>query len=308
MSLPQASTSDPSTTPLDPSTLPLDYHGESHLPLGTTRKRAAVSDRALFKVLRSKGMVTQEEHYMTMAQSLNPVISRSKPDKLGVITKRAITSLENTVASRVAKRFSELAGGNRAVADHLEALGEKAPKEVQAVARALKLKHNAKKPLAEVIANCGASLLTVMRHYANGAVALAHTEAVIEMHQQLPAVVRDVMRHALDQPGICQQCSGAGKFRRRSIDKKATLPCPICKGTGTGLVASPHKEWAAKAVLNATNITKPASEVNVAVGVNIQAGKGYAERMLDMADRTLYGKDEVVDAEVVPPAELPGGE
>jgi len=107
---------------------------------------------------------------------------------------------------------------------------------------------------------------------------------------------------------VCQTCLGTGGVRAKSTDSKETQECPSCQGQGTTLISSPHKEWAAKAILNATGVEKmkAGSEVNVAVGINMAKGKSYSERVIDMADRLLHGQEEgddkagdVVEAEVV---------
>jgi hypothetical protein len=259
-------------------------------------------DSQVFRFACKKYRLTGDRKYKMIAKTLNPVVAMSGRDKLGRIEKTALMGLKDNSARRVALRFEEIAGGNESIAEHLEALGEKLPKKLAPLVGALRAPENAHKPLPTILAETGCSLLATMKQYANGAVQLAQTESVIEMHRQLPAVVRDVVRHALDSPGVCQQCSGAGMVRNKSTDKKATKVCVLCGGTGSTLQSSPHKEWAAKAVFNATGLEQKGkgTEVNVAVGVNVASGKGYAERMLDMADRTLYGKEEdVVEGEVV---------
>jgi len=173
---------------------------------------------------------------------------------------------------------------------------------------ALALRGAPKTGLAKILANEQASLIQAMKWYAKGAVELAQIDAAIEMHRNLPPVVKDIARHALDQEGVCQQCLGTGTQRAKSTDSKETLECRLCRGSGTMRVSSPHKEWAAKAILNATGVEKQraGSEVNVAVGINVAGGKSYSERVIDMADRLLHGQEEgsdkagdVVEAEVV---------
>lgn len=235
-------------------------------------------------------------------------MARSKRDKLGAITLRKMSGPDNNAAYRTAKEFEERAGGKEAVAEKIEALGDQAPTEMRELAKALR----AEKPqraLAAVLAERKVSLLRTMQTYQKGCVELAQLDAAIEMHRNLPAVVKDISRHALDQPGVCQQCLGTGSLRAQSNHSKETLECKFCQGTGEVLVSSPHKEWTAKAILNATGVEKkaPGTAVNVAVGVNMAEGKSYSERIVDLADRTLYAQDEAegtpeeapVDAEVV---------
>lgn len=243
-------------------------------------------------------------------RGLNSVRSRSRRDKLGAITIREMSGPDNNVAYRTAKEFEARAGGKAAVAEKIEAVGDLAPADMRELAKAIR-SAKPRETLATVLARQKVSLLKTMQAYQKGCVELAQLEAAIEMHRDLPAVVKDISRHALDQPGVCQQCLGTGTLRAQSNHSKETKECPMCSGTGRALVSSPHKEWAAKAILNATGQEKkaPGSQVNVAVGVNVADGRSYSERIIDLADRTLYAQDKEkddgeapVDAEVVPDA------
>jgi hypothetical protein len=223
---------------------------------------------------------------------------------MGAITIREQSGPDNNAAYRTAKEFEARAGGKEGVAEKIEALGDQAPADMRQLARAIRAAEP-RKALSTILAEQKTSLLKAMRTYQKGCVELAQLEAAIEMHRNLPAVVKDISRHALDQPGVCPQCLGTGTLRAQSNHSKETRTCMACDGTGGALVSSPHKEWAAKAVLNATGIERkaPGSQVNVAVGVNVDGGKSYSERVIDMADRVLHSQEEpardVVDAEVV---------
>jgi hypothetical protein len=239
-------------------------------------------------------------------RGLNPVVAKSRRDRLGAVTLRKFSGPDNNAAYRTAKEFEERAGGREGVAEKIEALGDTAPAEMRELAKALRAE-KPKKALSTILAERKVSLLRTMQTFQKGCVELAQIEAAIEMHRNLPPVVKDISRHALDQPGVCQQCLGTGTLRAKSTDNKETLSCRFCNGTGEALVSSPHKEWAAKAILNATGVERkaPGSQVNVAVGVNMAEGKSYSERVIDMADRVLHAQEpaapapDVVDAEVV---------
>ncbi len=235
--------------------------------------------------------------------------TKSRKDKLGAITVRKFSGPDNNAAYRTAKEFERRAGGTGDIAEKLEALGDTLPKPMRDLA--LALRGAPKAGLAKVLADGQSSLIQAMKWYAKGAVELAQIDAAIEMHRNLPPVVKDIARHALDQEGVCQQCLGTGTQRLKSTDSKETLQCKMCVGTGRCLISSPHKEWAAKAILNATGVEKQkGQEINVAVGIHMAGGKSYSERVIDMADRLLHGQAEgdekagdVVEAEVVKEAQ-----
>lgn len=232
--------------------------------------------------------------------------TKSRKDKLGAITVRKFSGPDNNAAYRTAKEFERRAGGTGDIAEKFEALGDGLPKPMRILAKALRAAP--KTGLVKILATEQASLIQAMKWYARGAVELAQIDAAIEMHRNLPPVVKDIARHALDQEGVCQQCLGTGTQRQKSTDSKETQECKLCQGAGMLLVSSPHKEWAAKAILNATGVEKQkaGSEINVAVGINVAGGKSYSERVIDMADRLLHGQEagddkagDVIEAEVV---------
>lgn len=259
-----------------------------------------LSDRDLYDALRAN-------QHPDMARMLNPIVAKSRKDRLGAIVLREQSGPDNTSALRVAKEFEERAGGLEGVAAKIEAIEpDQRPEGVKDLPAILRDPKNAGKHLYRVLAEQQVSLLTVMKTYAKGAVELAQVEAAIEAHRGMPAIVKDLVRNALDRTGVCSVCLGVGLVRNKSTDHKETLMCPVCEGTGTRIVSSPHKEFAAKTVLEMTKQIgqTPGTQVNVAVGINMAGGKSYAERMIDAADKVLYGRD-VVDAEVTKPKELP---
>ncbi len=259
-----------------------------------------LTDRQLFDALRANG-------HGELSKELNPIVAKSRRDGLGAIVVREHSGADNTAALRVAKEFEERAGGLEGVAEKLEAVDpDTLPVPLKPLPALLRDPKNAGKQLYKILAEQQVSLLSVMKTYAKGAVEMAQVEAAIEAHRGMPAIVKDLVRNALDSTGVCRVCLGVGQVRNKSTDKKETLVCPGCFGTGQIIFSSPHKEFAAKTVLEMTKQIgqTPAHQVNVAVGINVAGGKSYAERMIDAADKVLYGRD-VVEAEVVKPKELP---
>lgn len=264
-----------------------------------THDGSGISDRTLHDALSAKG-------YVTLAQKMNPIKAKSRKDKLGQIALRKMTGPANNAAYRTAREFETRTGGIAGLAEKLEALGDQLPKDQLRLARALR--DQPRRGLAQILAEQQVSLIQTMKSYAKGCVELAQVDAAIEMHRGLPAVVKDIVRHALDTEEVCFTCVGTGTLREKSTDNKEKLPCKSCRGTGRVLTSSQHKEWAAKAVLNATGqagekVPQTAVQVNVAVG----GGRSYAERVIDLADRVLHGQkdqagpveDGIVEGEVV---------
>lgn len=227
---------------------------------------------------------------------------RSKRDALGAITVRSISGLDNNAAARTAKEFEQKAGGRDQVAEKLEALGDQLPGGLKGLAKAIRSAPK-RDSLAKIIARERASLVQTMKWYAKGCIELSQIDAAIETHQNMPAIVRDMVRHALDQPGICQQCSGTGALREKSTDRKAKLKCEMCDGTGKTLVSSAHKEWTTKALLRTSGLEpqQGGTNVNVAVGVSMAGGKAYGERVIDLADRVLHGQEGRKEPEAAEP-------
>ncbi len=272
---------------------------------GKTRERrlrrqveddSSITDKEFFQIVKAKG-------YTQLARLLDKKRAVSRKDELGMIVYREFSGGENNRALRTAKEFEKSAGGNANILEKLEANEKELPKDVKELLPALRDPANAKRPLPVLLAENRTSLARVMRWFTKGAVEMSQLEAAIEAHTHLPAVVKDIVRHSLDQAGVCDMCLGSRKVRNKSTDKEPTLPCPKCAATGQVLVSSEHKEWAAKAVLNMTGMEKGGNgtQVNVAVINNLATGKSFAERMVDLGDRALYGKleDEAIDAEVV---------
>jgi hypothetical protein len=84
--------------------------------------------------------------------------------------------------------------------------------------------------------------------------------------------------------------------------KKLSLKCPTCKGTGKTLVSSEHKRWAAQTALEMSQVL-PEKQPLVAVQqnqTNVIGGQGgLLEKMSQTADKILYDRPDIVDAEAV---------
>lgn len=261
---------------------------------GSREALKGLPDRTLYDALKVNG-------HGELAKELNPITARSRKDDLGAIVLRAHSGVDNTSAARVAKEFEDRAGGVMGVAEKLAAVEEHLPGGLKGLAAKLSDPANAGKRLYRILAEEKVSLLGVMKGYVKGCVELAQIEAAVEAHRGMPAIVKDLVRHAIDgDPRVCGTCMGTGSVRAKSSDNKEKVMCPSCEGEGALVKISPHKEFAAKTILEITKqLETGKGGVNVAVGINLAAGgKSYAERMIDAADKVLYGKKEdVIDVE-----------
>lgn len=235
----------------------------------------------------------------------NVVVKRSKKDALGSLSLQRYTGVTRNKAAKVIRKFErELTGGKDDIIEKMEALEGKGEltKEQFSVLDQLKKKPNI--TLERAIVEAGARPLSVMDAYARGCVALSKMQALIVAHQGLPAVVRDLFRHAIDGTSICDVCVGAGAVPLRPGAEKLTQSCPRCLGKGA-VFASPSelKEFAVQKILEVTKMTEkngPTVNVQTNVGVKVNGSGSVLEKMSLLADEVLYGKRETpIDAEII---------
>ena len=228
------------------------------------------------------------------------IIKRSRKDGVGEIQVRRMTGLVSNDALHIVRRFERVAGGKPDIAEKLGAVAETLRPEEK---HFLELVSNPKlkKGVAHLIAEAGARPTAVMEAYARGAVLLGKVEAAILAAHEQPTIVKDLVRHAIDQQGLCDVCVGSGMVKGRPNSKKEDHPCPSCQGNGATLVSSKHKEFSMEKLLQINKmIPKEGSTINVQTNVGIKVGGGnFAERMLKASDEVLYGRKDVIEAEVV---------
>ena len=231
------------------------------------------------------------------------IVKRSRKDGIGEIQVRRMTGLVSNDALRIVRRFERVAGGKVDIAEKLAAVVDTLRPEER---HFLELVSNPrlKKGVAHLIAEAGAKPTAVMEAYARGAVSLGKVEAAILAAQEQPAIVKDLVRHAIDQQGLCDTCVGSGRVKGRPNSKREDALCPACQGNGSTLVSSKHKEFSMEKLLQINKmIPKEGSTINVQTNVGIKVGGGnFAERMLKASDEVLYGakvQGKVVQAEVV---------
>lgn len=233
---------------------------------------------------------------------MNKEIARSRKGKVGQIVVHSLSGIHKNAAARTAQRFeNELTGGREDIIEKLEASGT-----VSAPVERLKdlLIANPRWSFARACAEAKADLGMAIDSYARGAIALNKLATVVEMYKEMPNLLRDLMRHAIDQEETCQTCFGVGLVKGRPDATKLTLKCPSCRGTGTSKVASAYKQFAMQKALELARVL-PEKQPLVAVqqnqmNVTHSSESGLLEKMSKTADEILYGgRSAAVDAEIV---------
>jgi len=160
--------------------------------------------------------------------------------------------------------------------------------------------------LARAIAEAGADVALVLDTYAKGALALKKMETVLGIYKEMPHLMRDLARHAIDQEEDCDVCLSVGKVTAMAKGVNLTKTCPKCKGSGKSLASSEHKQFAMSKLLDISEIApkKGGLALNVNQAVQVNAGGGGNDllaRMSKAADEVLYSRPptDVVDGEVV---------
>lgn len=229
------------------------------------------------------------------------VIKRSRKGKAGQIVVRALSGVQNSGATALARKLeNELSGGREDVLEKLQASGTSNP-SIQKLVQIYE--SNQKFSLARAIAEAKADVAVVLDSYAKGALALKKMETVLSIYKEMPHIMRDLMRHAIDEEETCGVCFGAKVVAARAGAKKLSQTCPRCKGTGVSRSSSEHKEFAVQKVLEMSEMLPKkqgvAVNVNQAVQVNAGGNSDLLARMSKAADEVLYHRPTVVDAEVV---------
>jgi hypothetical protein len=219
------------------------------------------------------------------------VVAQTPQSNIGAITVTKMGGVKDTATARVLRKL-ELKTGREALIDAFAATENLSPAATRL--RDL-LGRDKRASLAFLTAKTGTSPSEVLGIYARGMAQLKKNEALIETYSQLPDLVRDMMKHALDSEGMCAKCDGTGQLQRKKSLSKEMVPvrCARCGGTGRYLYSSEHKEWATKATLEITKMLgeKVDKSVNVNVGVAVQPqGGSFAQKVLDVSDEILRSK------------------
>jgi len=252
------------------------------------------------RVLTSSGLPEED----LPLQLRDITVKKSRKGKAGQITLRALSGVQKSPAAQLARKLEhELSTGREDIQEKLQASGT----SNQAVLRVAEiLGANPQFSLARAIVEAGADVAHVLDNYAKGALALKKMETVLGLYREMPNLMRDLVRHAVDRETTCEICFGEGKVTPRANGKSLSKPCPRCSGTGKAFSSSEHKALAVNKVLEMTEMLpkrQPLVNVNQAVQVN-NAGGGseILARLSKAADEILYGRTApagTVDAEVI---------
>lgn len=255
------------------------------------------------KILR-KGLKEMGVEDRELPEALqNKIVLRSPKGPLGQIKVRRQTGLENNTALKMVKKFEENIGGQDELIEKLEAVREELPQNQLDLLEALKEPSN-RKSLARLMVDHRVEPTAVMNQFAKGCVALGRVGAAIEAHRNLPAVVKALVRDALeDVKEVCSVCVGTGSMRPRKGTIQETKVCPGCAGSGQSARASELKQFAIGKLLEVTELVKKGGQtINVGQSVTVKTGNGggFMERMMQTSDQILYGRPkDVVEAELV---------
>jgi hypothetical protein len=227
------------------------------------------------------------------------VTVRSRKGKAGQIVVRALSGVQKSTASQLARRLEhDLSAGREDIIEKLEASGT-ANQAVQRVAALLE--SHPQFSLARAVAEAGADVAHVLDTYAKGALALKKMETVLGIYKEMPNLMRDLMRHAIDREVTCEVCFGAKQVTGKAGGKNLTQTCPRCLGSGMATSSSEHKEFAMSKLLDMSELgpKKTGSTVNVNQAVQVNAGSStdLLARMSRAADEVLYGQAKPIDVE-----------
>ncbi len=256
--------------------------------------------RQLHKTLTRSGISESDLPH----QLQDTVIKKSRKGKAGQIALRQLSGVQKSPAAQLARKLEhELSEGREDICEKLQASGG----TNQSVLRVAELlESNPQFSLARAIVEAGADVAHVLDHYAKGALALKKMETVLNLYKQMPDLMRDIARHAIDKESACDICLGLGKVTGRANGKTLNSTCPRCGGSGKQLSTSEHKEFAVQKMLEISEMLPKKQgmnlNVNQAVQVNAGGSSDVLARLSKAADEIIYGRGvttPIVDAEVV---------
>ena len=217
-------------------------------------------------------------------------VARSKKGKSGQIVVRALSGVSNSPATALARRLeNDFSKGREDLLEKLEACGNKSATLARLVAY---LQENPEISLARAIAETKADVGAVLEYYAKGALALKKMEVVLSLYEQMPNLMRDLARHAIDKEVDCEVCLGVGMVTAKAGGTTLNRTCPTCMGSKRAFSSSEHKEYAVGKLLEMSEFLpkKSGGGVNVAVQVNQGGGEGgLLSKLSKAADEILYG-------------------
>lgn len=240
-------------------------------------------ERGDFKVLSPKARTRD----LLMTSGNTPGLGRTA-------IKRASGNVVKNKAQRAADRFVENAGGMHQLIEWLEMV-EDDPGMPTAIQNLLALARRAPhKRLSRLLAETGASHGQVVKWALQGAALSGNAEVAMELRHGLPKAMQNLFRIAHSGIGPCDVCDGSGRTAANGE------PCATCGGDGK----NPEHAEVMGAIRLAAEAGKVISsgkgDINVGVGVQVDAGGGAA------AQKFFEQQMEVMDrVRALPPGKVP---
>lgn len=232
----------------------------------------------------------------------------------------------SSLVARAADSLEAAIGGRTALVDSLVSLDLN---EDQAqIFHIIADPRNDKVSLAQLCARHHFSLDKLLRLFRDGRYARAQIEAIDRVAQGLPRVAGDVMEMASIRRKTCPECMGSKRVRVEvpSTDDEGKLtstvevrPCAVCGAEGVIELIPDRRTQELALEIGGLFKRKPSGNVNVGVAVQNNPPPALEapmtsddlKRVREGTDKLLYpgrrgGEDtsEVIDADVIPPAEV----
>ena len=243
----------------------------------------------------------------------------SQRGKMGTIQVLRNGQIKSTGAAKFVKTFTKKLGGKEEAMLALSAVEDKLSPPNRKVLEALRITEGPEslRGLPYIIAACKAEPVSVVKAIIEGMMVIGKAEALGELAINQGAIMRDLLRHAMDQTTNCKGCLGLGVVPRQPNQKlqedgEDSQPCPVCTGSGKIVTSSEHKEWAMKKALEISELgpQKKGVEVNVntAIGVRVEgAASQKLAQLAKVSDEILFkSKDlaDIQDAEILSKDEI----
>lgn len=250
--------------------------------------------------------------------------SWSKKGRLGRIYVRREGRVVPNKASNFVSKFSTGLGGREEVMAALVAIEEKLSPTNKRVLDGLR--QNPSWGLAHAIAEAKAEPVNVVKQVIDGQLVLGKAEALGELAVNQGALMRDLLRHALDRKDVCPICSGRGQVAVKDVlhpEEEKNDPCPGCLGSGHVVTSSKHKEWAMKKALEIAELgdAQKGVSVNVNTAIGVRVEGAASERLAQLArvsDEILFQSrtvkelpqeatkgSDILEAEVISNGQVP---
>lgn len=160
------------------------------------------------------------------------------------------------------------------------------------------------------------TLTDLLRAYRNATLAKAQILATQFVAEKLPAIVKDIVEHAVPFESPCAACDGQGVMSVKPTKKcpapdPATIPCRICNGKKV-VMRQPSLDHQRLALELGEILKPPKGGTTFLQQFNLNAGEGLGatkpgslEQMQQAVTGLLFNRTTVIDLE---PVEPPHGE